>query len=153
LLGRKWSSDCNPMPICCHPVRKRTSTKVQWSWFIRYGKVRADCQVVRIESNWIQERGRDINEGCSTLRRHRARFLSRLADKCALGHTPVAFPIVMYSRKKGPWSGIEYPRTPGHEVVRVIDEVGAGVSEWTKWQRVGVGWHGGHHEVRFGTVI
>jgi hypothetical protein len=25
-------------------------------------------------------------------------------------------------------------------------------SEWTKGQRVGVGWHGGHDEVRFGTV-
>jgi D-arabinose 1-dehydrogenase-like Zn-dependent alcohol dehydrogenase len=26
----------------------------------------------------------------------------------------------------------------------VIDEVGAGVSQWKKGQRVGVGWHGGH---------
>ena len=39
---------------------------------------------------------------------------------------------------------IEYPRVPGHEVAGIIDEVGAGVSEWTKGQRVGVGWHGGH---------
>jgi D-arabinose 1-dehydrogenase-like Zn-dependent alcohol dehydrogenase len=46
--------------------------------------------------------------------------------------------------KEGLWPGIEYPRVPGHEVVGVIDEVGAGVSEWKKGQRVGVGWHGGH---------
>jgi D-arabinose 1-dehydrogenase-like Zn-dependent alcohol dehydrogenase len=46
--------------------------------------------------------------------------------------------------KEGLWPGIEFPRVPGHEVVGVIDEVGAGVSEWTKGQRVGVGWHGGH---------
>ena len=46
--------------------------------------------------------------------------------------------------KDGSWPGIQYPRTPGHEVVGVIDQVGAGVSEWTKGQRVGVGWHGGH---------
>jgi D-arabinose 1-dehydrogenase-like Zn-dependent alcohol dehydrogenase len=46
--------------------------------------------------------------------------------------------------KEGGLPGIEYPRVPGHEVVGVIDEVGAGVSEWTKGQRVGVGWHGGH---------
>jgi D-arabinose 1-dehydrogenase-like Zn-dependent alcohol dehydrogenase len=46
--------------------------------------------------------------------------------------------------KEGAWPGIEYPRVPGHEVVGIIDEVGAGVSEWTKGQRVGVGWHGGH---------
>src|ERR1700685_3509387 len=46
--------------------------------------------------------------------------------------------------KEGLWPGIQYPRIPGHEVAGVIDEVGAGVSEWTKGQRVGVGWHGGH---------
>ena len=46
--------------------------------------------------------------------------------------------------KEGLWPGIQYPRVPGHEVVGVIDEVGAGVSEWTIGQRAGVGWHGGH---------
>ena len=46
--------------------------------------------------------------------------------------------------KEGSWPGIQYPRVPGHEVVGVIDEVGAGVSVWIKGQRVGVGWHGGH---------
>ena len=46
--------------------------------------------------------------------------------------------------KEGLWPGIQYPRVPGHEVSGIIDEVGAGVSEWTKGQRVGVGWHGGH---------
>jgi D-arabinose 1-dehydrogenase-like Zn-dependent alcohol dehydrogenase len=46
--------------------------------------------------------------------------------------------------KEGAWPGIQYPRAPGHEVAGVIDEVGAGVSEWKKGQRVGVGWHGGH---------
>jgi len=46
--------------------------------------------------------------------------------------------------KDGLWPGIQYPRVPGHEVVGIIDELGAGVSEWTMGQRVGVGWHGGH---------
>jgi D-arabinose 1-dehydrogenase-like Zn-dependent alcohol dehydrogenase len=46
--------------------------------------------------------------------------------------------------KEGGLPGIQYPRVPGHEVVGRIDEVGEGVSEWTKGQRVGVGWHGGH---------
>jgi D-arabinose 1-dehydrogenase-like Zn-dependent alcohol dehydrogenase len=45
---------------------------------------------------------------------------------------------------EGAWLGIGYPRVPGHEVVGVIDEVGTGVFAWTKGQRVGVGWHGGH---------
>jgi len=46
--------------------------------------------------------------------------------------------------KEGQWPGIQYPRVPGHEVVGVIDELGAGVSGWKQGQRVGVGWHGGH---------
>ena len=46
--------------------------------------------------------------------------------------------------KEGGLPGIQYPRIPGHEVVGIVDAVGAGVSEWTVGQRVGVGWHGGH---------
>jgi D-arabinose 1-dehydrogenase-like Zn-dependent alcohol dehydrogenase len=46
--------------------------------------------------------------------------------------------------KDGLWPGIQYPRIPGHEVVGVIDEVGAGVTVWKRGQRAGVGWHGGH---------
>jgi D-arabinose 1-dehydrogenase-like Zn-dependent alcohol dehydrogenase len=46
--------------------------------------------------------------------------------------------------KEGHWPGLEYPRVPGHEVVGVVDAAGAGVSQWTPGQRVGVGWHGGH---------
>jgi D-arabinose 1-dehydrogenase-like Zn-dependent alcohol dehydrogenase len=46
--------------------------------------------------------------------------------------------------KEGTWPGIQYPRVPGHEVAGIIDELGASVSGWTKGQRVGVGWHGGH---------
>jgi D-arabinose 1-dehydrogenase-like Zn-dependent alcohol dehydrogenase len=40
--------------------------------------------------------------------------------------------------------GIEYPRIPGHEVVGVVDAVGAGVAGWKTGQRVGVGWNGGY---------
>jgi D-arabinose 1-dehydrogenase-like Zn-dependent alcohol dehydrogenase len=46
--------------------------------------------------------------------------------------------------KEGHWPGIQYPRVPGHEVAGVIDQVGAGVKGWTRGQRVGVGWYGGH---------
>jgi D-arabinose 1-dehydrogenase-like Zn-dependent alcohol dehydrogenase len=45
---------------------------------------------------------------------------------------------------EGLWPGIEYPRVPGHEVAGVVDELGEGVADWKKGQRVGVGWHGGH---------
>jgi D-arabinose 1-dehydrogenase-like Zn-dependent alcohol dehydrogenase len=45
--------------------------------------------------------------------------------------------------KEGAWLGIHYPRVPGHEVAGVVEEAGAGVAEWKKGQRVGVGWHGG----------
>jgi D-arabinose 1-dehydrogenase-like Zn-dependent alcohol dehydrogenase len=45
--------------------------------------------------------------------------------------------------KDGAFPGISYPRVPGHEIAGVIDETGAGVTNWKKGQRVGVGWHGG----------
>jgi D-arabinose 1-dehydrogenase-like Zn-dependent alcohol dehydrogenase len=45
--------------------------------------------------------------------------------------------------KEGGFPFIEYPRVPGHEVVGVVDAVGAGVTNWKPGQRVGVGWHGG----------
>src|SRR5258706_11533378 len=46
--------------------------------------------------------------------------------------------------KEGLWPGIQYPRVPGHEVTGTIDAVSAGVSGWTRGQRVGVGWNGGY---------
>jgi alcohol dehydrogenase/propanol-preferring alcohol dehydrogenase len=46
--------------------------------------------------------------------------------------------------KEGAFPGIEYPRVPGHEVVGIVEEIGARVNNWKKGQRVGVGWHGGH---------
>jgi D-arabinose 1-dehydrogenase-like Zn-dependent alcohol dehydrogenase len=46
--------------------------------------------------------------------------------------------------KDGHFPGIAYPRVPGHEIAGVVDEVGAGVTEWKKGERVGTGWHGGH---------
>lgn len=39
---------------------------------------------------------------------------------------------------------IKYPKIPGHEIAGIIDEVGPGVTNWKKGQRVGVGWQGGH---------
>src|SRR5580658_44071 len=44
--------------------------------------------------------------------------------------------------KEGQWPGIQYPRVPGHEVVGVVDAMGAGVAQFKPGQRVGVGWHG-----------
>src|SRR4051812_25646712 len=46
--------------------------------------------------------------------------------------------------KEGAYPGIKFPRVPGHEVVGVIDAVGADVVEWKPGQRVGIGWHGGN---------
>jgi D-arabinose 1-dehydrogenase-like Zn-dependent alcohol dehydrogenase len=46
--------------------------------------------------------------------------------------------------KLGAFPGIQFPRVPGHEVVGILDAVGADVPEWKVGARVGVGWHGGH---------
>src|SRR5713101_3537177 len=45
--------------------------------------------------------------------------------------------------KDGLWPGLAYPRSPGHEIAGIIDEIGPGAATWKKGQRVGVGWHGG----------
>jgi D-arabinose 1-dehydrogenase-like Zn-dependent alcohol dehydrogenase len=58
-------------------------------------------------------------------------------DACGICHSDVLV-------KEGLWPGLQYPRVPGHEVAGRIDAVGNDVSQWTKGQRVGVGWHGGH---------
>src|SRR5438067_6794816 len=46
--------------------------------------------------------------------------------------------------KEGLWPGLQYPRVPGHEIAGRIDAVGENVTAWTRGQRVGVGWQGGH---------
>jgi len=46
--------------------------------------------------------------------------------------------------KDGLVPGIQYPRVPGHEVIGIVDAVGANVRGWTAGQRVEVGWHGGN---------
>ena len=45
--------------------------------------------------------------------------------------------------KQGLFPGIQYPRVPGHEVVGIVDALGADVPDWQVGQRVGVGWFGG----------
>jgi len=46
--------------------------------------------------------------------------------------------------KEGLMPGIQYPRVPGHEVVGMVDAVGAGVAGWKAGERAGVGWNGGY---------
>jgi D-arabinose 1-dehydrogenase-like Zn-dependent alcohol dehydrogenase len=46
--------------------------------------------------------------------------------------------------KDGLMHWISYPRSPGHEITGVIDEIGPHVTSLKKGQKVGVGWHGGH---------
>jgi 2-desacetyl-2-hydroxyethyl bacteriochlorophyllide A dehydrogenase len=46
--------------------------------------------------------------------------------------------------KYGGFPGLQYPRTPGHEVVGTIAKLGSDSHYWKVGQRVGVGWRGGH---------
>ena len=46
--------------------------------------------------------------------------------------------------KDGLWPGLVFPRSPGHEIMGVIDAVGEGTEPWKAGDRVGIGWHGGH---------
>ena len=58
-------------------------------------------------------------------------------EACGICHSDVLV-------KEGLWPGLQYPRVPGHEIAGTIDAVGNNVTRWSKGQRVGVGWHGGH---------
>src|SRR6185503_16548998 len=58
-------------------------------------------------------------------------------EVCGICHSDVLV-------KEGLWPGIQYPRVPGHEIAGRIDVLGDNVTAWSKGQRVGVGWHGGH---------
>jgi alcohol dehydrogenase len=44
---------------------------------------------------------------------------------------------------EGHMPGLTYPRIPGHEVIGLIDALGAQVEGWKVGTRVGVGWHSG----------
>ena len=46
--------------------------------------------------------------------------------------------------KQGYFPGLQYPRTPGHEVVGTIVKMGSESHFWKVGMRVGVGWRGGH---------
>ena len=58
-------------------------------------------------------------------------------EACGICHSDVLV-------KEGLWPGLQFPRVPGHEVAGRIDAVGDNVTAWSRGQRVGVGWHGGH---------
>lgn len=58
-------------------------------------------------------------------------------NACGICHSDVL-------TKEGLYPGIQYPRSPGHEISGRVDAVGPGVKQWKSGQRVGVGWHGGH---------
>src|SRR3954471_17069766 len=58
-------------------------------------------------------------------------------EACGICHSDVLV-------KDGLWPGLQYPRVPGHEIAGRIDALGADVTQWSRGQRVGVGWHGGH---------
>jgi D-arabinose 1-dehydrogenase-like Zn-dependent alcohol dehydrogenase len=46
--------------------------------------------------------------------------------------------------KEGNFPGLQYPRVPGHEVVGIVDKLGANAAvDFQVGQRVGVGWYGG----------
>lgn len=45
---------------------------------------------------------------------------------------------------EGQLPGIQFPISPGHEVIGTVDALGEGVDQWQHGQRIGLGWYGGH---------
>jgi len=61
-------------------------------------------------------------------------------EACGICHTD-AFTVT------GAYPGLTLPRIPGHEVIGLIDALGAGVSKWKVGQRIGVGLIAGEDRV------
>jgi D-arabinose 1-dehydrogenase-like Zn-dependent alcohol dehydrogenase len=55
---------------------------------------------------------------------------------CGVCHSDVA-------TVQGLFPNVTYPRVPGHEVIGVVDAIGASVHGWAVGARAGVGWFGG----------
>jgi D-arabinose 1-dehydrogenase-like Zn-dependent alcohol dehydrogenase len=53
-------------------------------------------------------------------------------EACGICHSDVLV-------KEGLWTGLQYPRVPGHEIAGRLDALGVGVTAWKKGDRVGVG--------------
>ena len=71
------------------------------------------------------------------MREPAARCVRVKVQACGVCHSDSA-------TKDGLFPGIVYPRSPGHEIMGVIDAVGEGTEPWKAGDRVGIGWHGGH---------
>ena len=72
------------------------------------------------------------------------RFLSRKSTRCFLRFMPGGVCHGDAIVKQGYFPGLQYPRTPGHEVVGTIAKLGSESHYWKVGQRVGVGWRGGY---------
>jgi alcohol dehydrogenase len=55
---------------------------------------------------------------------------------CGVCHSDVA-------TVQGLFPNVTYPRVPGHEVIGIVDAIGANVHGWAVGARAGVGWFGG----------
>ena len=55
---------------------------------------------------------------------------------CGVCHSDVA-------TVQGLFPNVTYPRVPGHEVIGIVDAIGASVHGWAVGARAGVGWFGG----------
>ncbi|MGB6563780.1 MAG: alcohol dehydrogenase [Candidatus Binataceae bacterium] len=71
------------------------------------------------------------------IREPAARYVRVKVQACGVCHSDSV-------TKDGLFPGIVYPRSPGHEIMGVIDAVGEGTEPWKAGDRVGIGWHGGH---------
>ncbi len=75
----------------------------------------------------VEERTRELKPGYVRVR----------VQACGVCHSDAM-------TRDGAWPGIAYPRSPGHEIVGVIDALGETADSWKVGERVGIGWFGGH---------
>jgi D-arabinose 1-dehydrogenase-like Zn-dependent alcohol dehydrogenase len=90
-----------------------------------------------MKKNQVKSAGGNFELVEEPIREPAARYVRVKVQACGVCHSDSV-------TKDGLFPGIVYPRSPGHEIMGVIDAVGEGTEPWKAGDRVGIGWHGGH---------
>src|SRR5262249_2290185 len=157
--------DTSPHRLVCGVARLPRGTPVELAVMVEVRRtgVASDGRSARLEQDALFNHGSIFLGGCMATTRAAGapmkvaqipqpgadfQIVEREMPTPGVGHVRIKVQAcgVCHSdvfTKDGSWPGIQYPRVPGHEIAGIIDELGAGVTEWKQGQRVGIGWHGG----------
>lgn len=154
-IARSDSYGWSRFVLVTRPPHSREQTAVDFTTDGRRSPTEANMalQAVTVGLNWtaqVPKPGAEFEFKDREIREPAAGEVRIKVQACGVCHSDVL-------TKEGLWPGLQWPRTPGHEVAGVIDAVGLDVTTWKPGQRVGIGWFGGNDgtcgECRRGDLI